>query len=213
MAQSDWGERFLATTRGRIVSLLRREPRTVNELAESLQLTDNAVRAHLQSLERDGLVEQSGTRPGFRKPNFTYELTAAASQIFAKPYAAVLQQLLAVLRERLNADGLESVVREVGQRIAAGFAGNVQAVELTDRAKEAAAVLGRLGGLAEVESDEGGGLRIRGFDCPLAGAMDGTPAVCQMAESMLAELIGTCVKEQCQRHSRPSRCQFQIASK
>src|SRR4051795_11570127 len=94
MKQSDWGDRFLTSTRGRIVTLLRRGPRTVNELAEALGLTDNAVRAHLATLERDELVEQAGCRPGSRKPNVVYHLTAGAGQLFPKPYGPVLRELL-----------------------------------------------------------------------------------------------------------------------
>src|SRR3954454_18752154 len=126
MGQSEWGERFLASTRGRIVTLLRKEPRTVNDLAASLDLTDNAVRAHLATLERDGLVRQSGTRPGFRKPNLTYELTPEAGQLFPKPYAAVVRQLLNVLGERLDPAEVEAVLREVGHRLAAGLRGEVE---------------------------------------------------------------------------------------
>jgi predicted ArsR family transcriptional regulator len=66
---SRWRRRFLDSTRGRILALLQAESRVVNELAETLELTDNAVRAHLTSLERDGLVQQLGTRPGLRKPH------------------------------------------------------------------------------------------------------------------------------------------------
>ena len=49
-------ERFFASTRGRVTTLLRQGDRTVEELAQALGLTDNAVRAHLVTLERDGLV-------------------------------------------------------------------------------------------------------------------------------------------------------------
>src|SRR3954454_13170348 len=127
MGQSEWGERFLASTRGRIVGLLRGTPRTVNDLAAALELTDNAVRAHLTTLERDGLVRQSGTRPGFRKPTLTYELTPDAGQFFPKPYGPVLRQLLAVLAGRMGPGELEAVLREVGRQVAAGFAGEVRA--------------------------------------------------------------------------------------
>src|SRR5215471_5815189 len=56
--------RFFTSTRGKIVTLLRRESQTVEELARALDLTDNAVRAHLMVLERDGLVRQRGSRRG-----------------------------------------------------------------------------------------------------------------------------------------------------
>src|SRR5881398_826577 len=56
MRKTNLDKRFFESTRGRIVLLLRASEKTVNDLAAHLQLTDNAVRAHLLSLERDGLV-------------------------------------------------------------------------------------------------------------------------------------------------------------
>jgi len=53
-------KRFFESTRGQIVTILRGSPATVDELARKLELTDNAVRAHLLTLERDGIVRQSG---------------------------------------------------------------------------------------------------------------------------------------------------------
>ncbi len=50
-----WRRRLLASTRGKILALLRADSHTVNELAEALELIDNTVRSHLTSLERDGL--------------------------------------------------------------------------------------------------------------------------------------------------------------
>ncbi len=75
MKMTKFGQNFLDTTRGRIVGLLRRGVETVEELAQKLEVTDNAVRAHLATLERDGLVERRGERRGFRKPHFAYVLT------------------------------------------------------------------------------------------------------------------------------------------
>src|SRR5438132_2469854 len=89
-------QRFWSSTRGRIILLLRRESRSVNELAEALSLTDNAVRAQLVALERDGLVRQTGTRPGKRRPNVLYDLTAKAEQLFPKVYGLILRHLLDV---------------------------------------------------------------------------------------------------------------------
>lgn len=208
MAQSEWGERFLASTRGRIITLLRRGPQTVNDLAAALDLTDNAVRVHLATLERDGLVEQSGTRPGFRKPTLTYELTPDAGQFFPKPYGPVLQQLLGVLAGRMGEAELEALLREVGRRVAAAYGSEVKAADVRGRVAEAVRVLGELGGLAEVE-EAADGLVIRGFDCPLAEAVAGHPAACRLAETLLSELVGVPVAERCQ-HGTPPKCAFRV---
>src|ERR671925_187427 len=97
MRSTRWDKRFWDSTRGRIISLLRRESRTVNDLAAALGLTDNAVRTHLDRLERDGLVHPSGTRPGTRKPNITYDLTPEAGQLFHRADAVFFPLLLDVL--------------------------------------------------------------------------------------------------------------------
>ena len=89
MQRTEWNRRILASTRGRILALLRTGNRTVNELATALDLTDNAVRAHLLSLERDGIVQHSGTRPGRHKPSATYGLSAGADYIFPIVAAAL----------------------------------------------------------------------------------------------------------------------------
>jgi predicted ArsR family transcriptional regulator len=135
-------ERFWASTRGRIIQLLRRGSRTVTELAEALGLTDNAIRTQLTALERDGLARPSGTRPGTRKPNIIYGLTPEAERLFPKMYAPILRQLLDVLTERLPRKKLEEAVREVGHRMATEHRSAVRAERLEDRVIEAIALLG-----------------------------------------------------------------------
>ncbi len=63
MKGADLGRSFLGSTRGRIVGLLRRGVQTVEGLSRRLDLTDNAVRAHLDALGRSGLVERRGVAP------------------------------------------------------------------------------------------------------------------------------------------------------
>src|SRR6266852_5876410 len=119
MPPSYWNQRFFTSTRGQIVTLLRRASRTVDELAQALELTDNAVRAHLATLERDGVVQQRGARRGPGKPAYVYDLAPEAEQLFPKAYVPVLQQVLAILSERLPTDEVETLLREAGRRIAA----------------------------------------------------------------------------------------------
>src|SRR4051794_26782138 len=119
MLTSGMDQRFFASTRGQIVALLRRAaPSTVEELAQAFNLTDNAVRAHLSALERDGLVERAASRRGAGKPSFTYQLTLAAENLFPKAYGPVLRTLLDVLAGEMTPEELEELLRTVGKRIA-----------------------------------------------------------------------------------------------
>src|SRR5215471_18369590 len=146
-----WNQRFFASTRGRIIMLLRRGSRTVDELAQILNLTDNAVRAHLATLERDGFVQQSGERRGSGKPAFVYELSPEAEQLFPKAYGSVLRELLGVLNDEMETSEVEGLMRRTGHRLAAQQ--HSPAADLQSRLNVAVNVLNELGGLAELEEE------------------------------------------------------------
>ena len=213
MKETKLGERFFESTRGRIVSLLRGQTRTVNELAEELEMTDNAVRAHLATLERDGLIRQSGVQRGHRKPHFAYELTPEAEQLFPKSYDALLNVLLSVLKERLAPDELGDVLREVGRKAAADTMTILaKAPDLSDKAEKAVEALEALGGAPRLEMEEDK-IIIQSASCPFATVVEAHPEVCCVAETLVAQITGGGVRERCNKTAVPPRCSFEIREK
>lgn len=202
--------RFLKTTRGRVITRLRRGACTVEELAGGLGLTDNAIRPHLTTLERDGLVRQTGSRRGPRagKPALVYELTPDAETRLSRAYAPVLTSLLEELTGRLEPEQTEALLLAVGRRL--GAAVPRPTGTLDERVGDAVALLNELGGDASVESDSAG-LRIRGCGCPLSAAVARRPETCRAVEGLLSEVIGVPVVQCCEHGPRP-RCCFTIPS-
>ena len=208
---SNRNERFFESTRGQVVTLLRRSDHTVEELARALGLTDNGVRAHLAVLERDGIVRQRGSvrrSSGGGKPAYVYELTKEAEDLFPKAYEPALRRLLDVLSDQFGPEESEALLRSVGRRLAEEHSTRADGTHA--RLEAAVGVLNELGGLAELEERDGA-LLIRGYSCPLAGVAPDHPEVCRMAETLIAELAGVPVHERCDRGERP-RCCFEIAS-
>jgi predicted ArsR family transcriptional regulator len=207
-----WDRRFFESTRGQIVTLLRRSKSTVEDLARALDLTDNGVRAHLAVLERDGIVRQRGsvrrTSSGGGKPAYVYELTQEGEDLFPKAYEPTLRRLLDILSERLGPEESEALLRSVGRRLAEEHTTRADGAHA--RLETAVEVLNELGGLAELEERDGA-VVIRGYSCPLAGVTLDHPEVCRMAEALVGEVAGVSVREHCERGERP-RCCFEIAS-
>lgn len=187
--------------------LLRGEARTVTELSEALGLTDNGVRLHLATLERDGLVRQSGERPGARKPHFVYELTAEAEEIFPKVYDLVLNNLLAVLTEKMGTGEVEELLREVGRRVAGpGEPASGEPVEARlDRALQA---IEDIGGQGRIEK-EAGKTFICGASCPLTAVAKDHAGVCGMLAEVLSSIVGVPVRPCCLQDPAP-RCRFEV---
>jgi len=208
MATGD--EELFDTTRGKVLLLLCRGPRTVNELMEQLKVTDNAVRAQTVNLQQAGLVRQVGLRPGTRKPHADYELTSKARQLFPSAHEPVLRVLVDVLREKLKPEESGALMREVVERILGTYIGELREREPVRRAAE---LYERLSGIAPglAMEDEGEGqIRVSACGCPLASITASHPEVCDLLAAVLSELLGAKVREQCQREDSP-RCCFEVS--
>lgn len=205
-----WTHRFFESTRGRIVQLLRRTRQTVDDLAAALDLTDNAVRAQLTGLERDGIVRAQGLQRGASKPAVLYELTpeveAALSRAYRPVLAALLQSLAVFMPEQQFVDLMVATGRRVAQELPP-LPGDLAA-----RAAGASALLNDLGGLSEAIASPRG-WEIRSDGCPLAAVVPGHPAVCRAVEALVSELVGAPAREHCDRAGDRPRCRFELGAR
>ena len=202
-----WQRQFGGSTRGRIVALLRRGERSVEELAQALALTDNAVRAQLTTLERTGVVQVTGIRRDgtVGKPATLYGILPATAHLFSSAYAPVLAALLSELGERLPSRQLDSALRAAGRRLAPTMPATASFAE---RVRAGASLLGQLGADADLVRT-GLGYEIRGHGCVLSEAVTACPATCKAIEALLSEVTGADVEERCDRVGSPN-CRFRV---
>ena len=188
------------------MELVRQKAMTVDDLALALDLTRTAVRAQLATLERDGLIEQRGSRRGASKPARMYGVTPQAELLFSRAYVPILTGLLHVLARRLSPGEFDAVMHEVGRAAMAGR--TMPRGPLSERVAMASSLLNELGGLTEVEEEDGLYV-IRSHGCPLAAATAEHPEACNALESLLSEFVGTRVAKCCDRYDRV-RCCFEV---
>jgi predicted ArsR family transcriptional regulator len=125
-------------------------------------------------------------------------LRAAAERLFPKAYDALLNQLITTLKGRLPPSAIEDVLREVGRSLAGRHAAGDASIALESRLQNALEVLKAIGGTPSVEREDGK-LSIRSGGCPLAAVVAEHPEVCELAESLVAEIVGLPVRESCER--------------
>lgn len=195
-------------TSGRLIELLRRGPMTIDELASALSLTRTAVRAQLATLQRNGSVEERGSKRGPSKPASLYGVTAEAELLLSRAYIPILTQLLHVLSGNLSSEDLDKMMHEVGRGLMTGRASPQG--ELRNRVLAASALLNELGGSNEVV-EENGHFLILGHGCPIAAATVEYPEACTAIESLLSEFVGGPVSKCCDQYNR-KRCCFQVGA-
>ena len=206
---SVWEREHGGTTRGQIVTLLRAGNRSVEELAQSLGLTDNAVRAHLTVLQREQIVESIGVRREgtVGKPAAIYGIAPGAQPLFSRAYSPLLSALLSELRAHAAPGAMRKLLKRVGKRM---LPRERATGALEARAHAASNLLNELGGSTQVER-EANAFVIRGHGCPLSEAVVDCPEVCGAVEQMLTDLTGARVSESCDR-SGPPNCQFRVST-
>jgi predicted ArsR family transcriptional regulator len=200
------GDWQLRATRRRIVELLRREPLTISQLGERLAVTASAVRVHVSALERHGLVRRAGMARSTHRPAAIYELAPGVDELLCAAYVPFVATLLRTMGDSLDAERVAALMHDVGRGLAASY--ETPSGTLPERAQRASDLLNELGAVTEVEAGPEA-LRIRGYDCPLAAAAQGSQGVCRAIESFVSELVRAPVRECCDRAARP-RCCFEI---
>lgn len=195
-------EQFFRSTRGRIILLLMRGEHTVNELADELELTDNAVRSHLVALERDGVIRQTGERRSGGRPAYLYDVAPAADELFPKAYEEGMLETVRALGGRLDPSELYGILAEAGRASVDRSRGQ----SLERRAERALEVLEDRGGVASMGEDDRGHLLIRSACCPLSGIVVEHRACCHFVRGMVEGVLGADAEVRCEFGERPSCC-------
>jgi predicted ArsR family transcriptional regulator len=201
---------LFGTSKGKILALLCSGRHTVAELAAHLGVTDNAVRAQIQRLERDGLVLQAGSRRGVRKPHVEYDLAPKAYALFPRAYEPVLQKLVDVLAERLSQRIVQDLLTQAGRRLLSAGLGEVRSRSPQQRLAEI--MRGLDGSSLGIEvGREDGKTVVRSCSCPLSSVTATHPELCETFAGVLGALLRAPVRQKCVRGQHP-RCRFEMVN-
>ncbi len=91
---------------------------SVDELSKGLEITRNAVRQHLSSLEGAGLVKTGTTRPsGGGRPQQLYVLTDLGQESFPRQYSWLAQLVVASVQREEGAESMGKRLNDIGAGI------------------------------------------------------------------------------------------------
>ncbi|MBV8529848.1 MAG: helix-turn-helix domain-containing protein [Candidatus Eremiobacteraeota bacterium] len=183
-------DRFFQSTRGKIVSELRRRgSASATDLARAFGLSPNAVRQQLMVLERDGLVAETSVRRGPTKPTYEFSLTAEADRLFPQAYDKMLTAVLRELRTQFGTPAVERVFKGLSRRALERARAVVTADDPEARVAQLTEMLRKTGVVAEYSLIDGG-FALHEHSCPYSNAAKEHPEVCQVIHDVLDETIG-----------------------
>jgi predicted ArsR family transcriptional regulator len=183
-------DRFFQTTRGKIVTELRRRgSASATDLARSFGLSPNAVRQQLTVLERDGLVAETPVRRGPTKPTYEFSLTPEAEKLFPQGYDKMLTAVLRELRSQFGTAGVERIFEGLSRRAIDRARQTVTATDPEQRVAQLTEMLRKSGVVAEYNLMDGGFV-LHEHNCPYSSAAKEHPEVCQVIHQVIDDAIG-----------------------
>lgn len=171
-------------------------PSTVQDLAEALGVSANAVRHHVAQLRGEGFVEQTLRRQGVGRPAQLYALTRAAEGAFPKRYPDLLEAVLERAQARALLDELLSdVASSLAERIRPDLEG-LPAPERLERLMEHLDYGEMLGQLRETP----GGWEFHAYNCVYRATGERFEGVCELLPAVVKRAAGTeAERVRCQR--------------
>jgi predicted ArsR family transcriptional regulator len=192
------------STREQILRYVRgRRETTVAQLADSLHLSQQAVRRHLDGLRADGLVDVRQERHGVGRPTLLFYTTERGEELAGRTYLQMLTRMFKHL-EKLDAsqvsgaDGqqvLEQVFSGIASEMAADHIGEVHGTTLDQRIDEVSKALEREGIVDSWEKLDNGTYHIVNEECPYLRLAELSDAACKSDRRSIELLIGADVEQ------------------
>lgn len=183
--------------------LLKQGEATALELAESLEISPQAIRRHLKDLEGDGLIEYQSAQVGMGRPQHIYKLTDRGRDRFPHRYDEFAISFLDTLKETVGPDGVKAVLHKQWQRKAMQYGELLGNGPLPERLSNLVKLRQTEGYMAEwypVKSDtadgDGGDRYIfMEHNCAISNVAESFPSVCGHELDMFAAVMSDCTVE------------------
>jgi len=174
-----------------LLALKKHQPLTARELAARFDLTPNAMRRHLETLEAAGIVRHAREVRGVGGPVHAFSLTGSGETLFPRQYATVLLETLESIAAEHGRGGISDFFRRKWTALAAEAAPALQQLPLTERVQLLAELWTSLGYMAEADVDAESGLPVlRKHNCAIRAVAEQYPEICAIEASFIAEVIG-----------------------
>ncbi|WP_416666695.1 iron-sulfur cluster biosynthesis transcriptional regulator SufR [Egbenema bharatensis] len=165
--------------------LLKQGQATAQDLAESLEVSPQAIRRHLKDLEDDGLIEHQAIQVGMGRPNFVYHLSREGRDRLPDRYDDFALSLLDTLAETVGKDQVNRILHKQWERKALDYRQQLGSGSIQERVANLVELRKAEGYMAEwhrVEPEEAPSATprfiITEYNCAISHIAESFPSVC-----------------------------------
>lgn len=189
--------------------LLKHSQATAFELAETLDISPQAIRRHLKDLEADKLILLSSVQVGMGRPQHIYQLSSQGrdrlnrltNDQLGDSYEQFAVSLLDTLAETVGRDQVSSILQKQWERKAQEYREQLGNGSLPERVATLVELRKAEGFMAEyhlvdvTESSKGESFIITEHHCAISNVAESFPSICGHELEMFAAVLPDCTVE------------------
>ncbi|AOM82027.1 helix-turn-helix transcriptional regulator [Salisediminibacterium beveridgei] len=201
------------STRDQIIGLLKRKKEmTVSSIANQLDITEMAVRRHLNTLERDDVVHTTLQRQAMGRPTNMYRLSPCGQEMFPRAYDALAIDILRIIQEEDGMMKVKEIIDKRKDKMRTVYEKRMFMKSFEERIYELEKIQNENGYMAEVERMDDGTYLFKEFNCPVAEVAREFSVICNAELELFKELIQTeNVKcDSCMTTGQDNHCYYKI---
>jgi predicted ArsR family transcriptional regulator len=199
--------------RDRILEIIKRDRSVaIQELADALGVTYEAIRQHIIALASDGLVARRVLRPSEKavgRPNAVYSLTAAGDHLFPKRYDELASALIGAIGAVLDDDAMHAVLAAITDARVARWEPLLRGRMLERRVELMRSFYADGDPFMSAGVDEEGAWLVE-KNCPYLNVAMEHPAICSTSVSAMTRLFECRVVRTERFQAGDRRCRFRI---
>jgi predicted ArsR family transcriptional regulator len=188
---------------------------SVDELSKGLEITRNAVRQHLASLEAGGLIALGPTRPsGGGRPQQLYILTELGKEMSPRQYSWLAQLVVASVRREEGMESMSKRMNEIGANVAQQI--RSQYPDLTthqEKVEKLAEVMDQLGYNARNATLPGGEAVIEADNCVFHTMAKKDLEICHLDRGLMETFTDSKVEQNECMARGGNVCRFKLKSR
>jgi predicted ArsR family transcriptional regulator len=186
------------TTRDQVLRIVRgHKEATVSQIAETLGLTHQGVRRHLDGLRADGLIDAKLVRHGVGRPSMVFSATDRGDETAGHTYLQLLSRLFRHIEKEPEGERrqmLEEMFSGIAREVAAEHVAEVRGQTLDERVAQVTRAL-ETEGIADFWTKEGDVFHIHNNECPYLRLAELSDAPCRSDRQSIELLVGTSVEQ------------------
>ncbi|MGR9051948.1 MAG: helix-turn-helix transcriptional regulator [Gammaproteobacteria bacterium] len=181
----------------------------IDNLAEHLSITRNAVKQHLIALENERLIKKDSLKSTRGRPAQNYVLTEQGINYFPKQYAWFCNILLAELKADMPNDAFVQFMRRMGRKLAEKFMPKFNNKSTEERLEILLDILQQLGYQASVDNDS---LipSIKASNCVYHDLAQQYPELCEFDQALISALLDKPIEQTACMAQQDCICKFRI---